>query len=102
MRTIILTLIFCLITSIAFATPLTIKICDPNICIGGVLWESKPSPHTNYKILEELRTCGINKRTIELNPGWYGITVYDKKRDRIRDYADILIENDGITIEWCR
>ena len=84
------------------ATELTIKICSPNICIGGVKWESKPGPHAKYEIIKNLRTCGVNERKIDIEPGWYGITAYDQKKDMIRDYIDVLVGNDPAEITWCK
>jgi len=97
---IILMFLFCF-ASFVSAEKLTIQICEPSICIGGVKWEGVPGPNTDYKIIEDLRTCGVTKRVIEVEPGWYGLSVYDKDLNWIKDYVDILIEGDG-EVKWCR
>lgn len=100
MKTIILTILFCLITTLATATPLTYEICAPNTWIGTVEWESEPGQNVKYKSREDLKLQTIGKKTFEVEPGWYGVTVYDPKNNRILYYISIEVKNNPIVLQW--
>jgi hypothetical protein len=101
----ILIILFLCVFSCVFnvqAAELTYKQCVKGLWVGAVEFESKPGPGVKYKLRPDLRMMVRGIKTFTVDPGWYGITVYDPINNVVKDYASIHIrDNESKTITYC-
>ena len=102
MKTLLLTILFCLITTFSYSAELTYKICEPNTWMGTVQWEGVPGPNTEYKLRDDIQLKEIGEKTFTVDEGWYGITVYDPFANVIRDYVNVHVtDNKKTKVVFC-